>query len=66
MSYKEALADKIRIENNNHSYGCTNYFPHCRFCGAEVKTITYNPNHHYYCPDCKKHKKVLLSTGLFD
>lgn len=62
MSYKEAVTDGIKIV-----YGSMNvYYPRCRFCGEEVKSFHYIPTRYYYCPDCRKKKKVLLSTGIFD
>lgn len=63
MSYKEAKEDGIRIEKAGR-YSV--YYPHCRFCGDEVRSLNYLRDRHYVCKDCKPNKKILLSTGLFD
>ena len=63
MSYYEALADGVRIKKGHTK---NTYYPRCRFCGAEVFSYSYVRGYKYICKDCKPHKKVLLSTGLFD
>ena len=63
MSYHEALEDEIRIKKA----GCqTIYYPGCQFCGYEVRSLSYLRNRQYTCNDCRKHKSILLKTGLFN
>lgn len=62
MSYKEAIDDGIRIVKAGHS---NYYYPRCRFCGEEVRSLNYLRERHYVCKDCKPHKDILLKTGLF-
>jgi hypothetical protein len=66
MSYKEAKKDGIRMEKSGKNpYGHTFYYPPCRFCGTEVRTITYFSDRIYSCVHCRKHRHALLKTGLF-
>ncbi|SHH58989.1 hypothetical protein [Clostridium grantii] len=62
MSYKEALKDGIRIENNGKR---TRYYPRCQFCGYEVQSYNYIPDYNYTCTECRKMKTTLLKTGIF-
>ncbi len=63
MSYREAKEDNIRISKAGRM---TYYFPHCRFCGDEVRSLNYLRDRHYICKECKPHKEILLKTGIFD
>ena len=63
MSYYDAIKDGVRTKNNHRT---TFYYPKCKFCGAEVFSYSYVRGYNYICKNCKPHKKVLLSTGLFD
>ena len=63
MSYYEALADGVRIKQGRTQ---TEYYPRCKFCGREVFSCNYVRGYNYICKECKPHKKVLFSTGLFD
>ena len=65
MSYKEAKRDGIRMEEANARFGQTLYYPPCRFCGTEVRTLTYIPGRIYSCVHCRKHRHALMKTGLF-
>jgi hypothetical protein len=62
MSYKEALADGVRITKDQ---ALTIYYPPCRFCGCEVESFNYIRTYYYTCPQCRPMKKTLLMTGLF-
>ena len=63
MSYYEAKEDHVRIGNNGTS---TIYYPPCRICGREVKSLTYLRNRKYLCPECKvKLKKKIQHLGKF-
>jgi len=55
MSYKEAIADGIRIEKSNNK--STMYYPPCNQCGRETFSLSYLPNNKYICKTCK-HKKI--------
>lgn len=52
MSYQEALKDNIRMDKDK--FGNNIYFPLCRFCETEVKSLTYIPARKYKCPSCRK------------
>jgi len=62
MSYQEALRDGVRTVRT--AKGMLSY-PRCRFCGTEVRQISYIPQNKYVCAGCRPKMKVLLSTGLF-
>lgn len=63
MSSRDAKADGVRIAFSKE--GKIVFFPPCTFCGVEVFSYNYLPGHHYACPGCRPHKRILLSTGLF-
>jgi len=64
MSYHEALSDGVRTARTRCDlYNI--YFPRCRFCGEEVRSLNYIRSYHYSCAQCRKKKKILLRTGLF-
>lgn len=62
MSYHEAKADGVRISTCK---GQSVYYPLCMFCGQEVFSYHYLRNVNYTCRECRPHKRVLLSTGIF-
>jgi hypothetical protein len=64
MSYHEALADGVRTTRTRRGLAEI-YFPRCRFCGEEVRSLNYIRSYHYCCIQCRKKKKILLRTGLF-
>lgn len=50
MSYYEAKEDDVRIGHDGMS---TVYYPPCRICGREIKSLAYLRKIKYTCPDCK-------------
>ena len=50
MSYYEAKEDDICIGHDRLS---TVYYPPCRICGKEIKSLAYLRKIKYTCPDCK-------------
>lgn len=52
MSYYEALDNGIPMEEQRN--GMTAYYPPCHYCGAPVKSFTYNPSFQYACAACRK------------
>lgn len=60
MSYQEAIRDNIRMDKDK--FGNSIYFPPCRFCGTEVKSLNYIPARKYKCPSCRK---ISAKTAAF-
>lgn len=52
MSYPEALKDGIPMEQMRN--GMTAYYPPCHYCGAPVRSLTYNPSLKYACVACRE------------
>jgi very-short-patch-repair endonuclease len=55
MSYQDAVRDGIRIAEE---YKRIVYFPHCVYCGKEVKTWFYFSEYGYSCVECEALKRL--------